>query len=198
MEGPTLTVSGRGGVTFEGDATSTVFSGSLTVDAINNSVAVSGSGGPQSAPLIHLLGTWQHDTELVANCGSLGTYSLNCAGFTRLRKLGQRLRMDTYEACGNEPFECALSGPGLADEGWSGLNYSEAASSTESILGCRVELTGNMAMSVNSQSLSSRTTGTVRFLTSACLPADTECPIERTMTATRCVDCWPSDCTDGL
>ena len=197
-EGPTLTVSGRGGVDFEGDATSTVFSGTLKVNDVENSVLVNGFGRQENAPLIHLLGTWQHSTDFVANCGSLGTFTLNCAGFTRLRKTGQRLRMDTYESCGDEPFECSLSGPALTDGGWSGLDYSEGTSSTEDILGCRVEINGTLGMSVDTQSLSSSMNGTLRFLTAACLPAGTECPIERTMTATRCIDCWPLDCTDGL
>jgi len=110
--------------------------------------------------------------------------------------------MDTYEACGTQPSECLLaSGPSFTDGTWSGLEYSESTAYSRSYENCPVDVAGNLNMLVNTQELSSRTNGTVIFASSGsaeaeCPPLNTECTIRQSMSATRCIDCWPSNCDD--
>jgi hypothetical protein len=196
--GSNLTAGNSEGVSYEGNATATEFFGTLKVEAIDTIPGLFGNGGQEDAPLIHLLGLWEQNTQLVANCGSLGQFTLGCTGVTRIRKLGLSLRMDLYETCEDAAPECTLTGPQLNDGTWSGLNYSDSVDVTRNLSGCSIEITGDMGLSVDAQTLSSSTTGTVRFTNSNCLPANTECPLEQTMTGTRCIDCWPADCTDGF
>lgn len=193
----TLTARSTGNVTFEGDATPSTFDGTLTVTDVGDS-PISGTGRQEDAPLINLLGTWRHNTDIVANCGTMGQYEVTCAGFTRIRKVGLFLRMDTYESCESDPFVCDLSGPALRDGVWRGLNYTETVSSARTIQNCPVRVDGELNLRADAETLSSDTNGNVTFTNANCLPANTVCALTQQMSATRCVDCWPQDCTDGF
>lgn len=198
VDAPTLTARSSGNVSFEGFASSTNFNGSLVVDGVDSSV-VSGTGRQDDAPLIHLLGTWEHNTNIALDCGTIGQFEFTCEGFIHMRKIGLNLRMDIYESCADEVFECKLSGPALTDGAWSGLNYAEATSYTRTINNCRGDADGDLRVYVDSQSLDSNTTAEMTFTSSSstCPPPNTVCAIQETMTATRCVDCWPAECFEG-
>jgi hypothetical protein len=201
---PNLTVGSAGGVSFEGIATSSDFFGILTVEDVDTFNDLSGFGEQEDAPLIHLLGLWTHETDITVTCETLGVFELQCEGFTRVRQVGRHQRVDTYEACGTQPSECLLaSGPSLTDGTWRGLEYSESTAYSRSYENCPVDIAGDLSILVTSRELSSRTSGTITFVGSGsagaeCPPLNTECLIEQSMSATRCVDCWPASCDDSF
>jgi hypothetical protein len=194
VDGDPLQVQSGGGTSFVGDATSTAFSGTLTVPGVDIVSGVSGNGGQEDAPLIHLLGQWQQQTAIEVDCGTLGVFEVGCSGFSRIRRLGLNLRRDTYEACGNELRECFLSGPVFTEGSWSGLNYSEPVDFPQDFEECKLRITGTRNVRVTAESLTSTIGGTATFTNSLCLPIGTTCDIRQQMSATRCIDCWPAEC----
>jgi hypothetical protein len=192
--GPTLVVSGPGGPEFEGDGAPTFFTGALTVPGIGRVPDLFGPGAQEDAPLIHLLGTWEHSSLISADCGSSGRFSFECTGSTRIWKAGRSIKMDFYESCEDEPFQCELNGPALHTGTWDGLSYADTVSYSRVIEGCSVTLEGTLTAEVDSQNFSTTTTGTATFVASTCLPAGTQCELEQTLSATRCVNCWEESC----